>query len=83
MKQLIVTDILRQFFPELTEKERLYDLFQQDSTTAHTVHMSMQYLMCSGTKLPAMVFGQHIHPTLILVIFSSDCLRDKVYNSKP
>jgi hypothetical protein len=33
---------LRQFFPELTEKERLYGWFQQDLATAHIACMSMQ-----------------------------------------
>jgi predicted transcriptional regulator len=33
--------ILGQFFSELTEKERLYGWFQQDSATAHTARMSM------------------------------------------
>jgi hypothetical protein len=32
--------ILRQFFPELTEEERLYGWFQQDSATAHAARMS-------------------------------------------
>jgi hypothetical protein len=36
--------ILRQFFPELTEEERLYGWFQQDSATAHTPRMSKQAL---------------------------------------
>jgi hypothetical protein len=31
--------ILRQFFSELTERERLYGWFQQDSATAHTARM--------------------------------------------
>jgi hypothetical protein len=35
-----------------------------------------------GTKLSAVVFGQHIHPLLILVIFFFwGCLKDTVYNS--
>jgi hypothetical protein len=33
--------ILRQFFSELTEEERYYGWFQQDSATAHTAHMSI------------------------------------------
>jgi hypothetical protein len=33
---------LGQFFPELTEKERIYGLFQQHSPTAQTARMSMQ-----------------------------------------
>jgi hypothetical protein len=36
--------ILGQFFSELTEEERLYGWFQQDSATAHTARMSMQAL---------------------------------------
>jgi hypothetical protein len=36
--------ILGQFFPELTEEEKLYGLFEQDSATAHTSRMSMQAL---------------------------------------
>jgi hypothetical protein len=39
--------------------------------------------MSSGTETSAVVFGQHFHLTLILVIFSSVApLKDKVYNSK-
>jgi hypothetical protein len=47
-----------------TEEEKLYGWFQQDS-------MSMQALMSSGTELAAVVFGQHIHLTLNLVILHS------------
>jgi hypothetical protein len=36
--------ILRQFSPELTEKEKLCGWFQQDSGTAHTTRMSMRTL---------------------------------------
>jgi hypothetical protein len=57
--------ILWQFIPELTVEEKLYGWFQQGSTTAHTAHMS------SGTELSAVVFGQHLHLILVLVIFSS------------
>jgi uncharacterized membrane protein len=40
--------------------------------------------MSSGTELSAVVFGQHIHPILILVIFFFwGCLKNKVYNSNP
>jgi hypothetical protein len=38
--------------------------------------------MSSGTELSEVVFGQHVHPILILVIFFFwGCLKDKVYNS--
>jgi hypothetical protein len=52
-----------QFFPELTEEERLSGRFEQESATAHTARVS------SGTELSAAVFGQHVHPVLILVFF--------------
>jgi hypothetical protein len=45
--------------------------------------MSMQALMSLGTELLAAVFGQHIHPILILDFFFWGCLRNKVYNSNP
>jgi hypothetical protein len=65
--------ILGQFFPELTEEERFHGWFEQDSATAHTKCMSIQKLcpMSSGTEISAVVFGQHVHLTLILDIFSS------------
>jgi RNAse (barnase) inhibitor barstar len=37
-------NILHPFFAELTEKERLYSVFQQDSATAHTAHVSLEAL---------------------------------------
>jgi hypothetical protein len=77
--------ILRQFFPELTEEERLYSWFQQDSTTAHTAHMSMHAL--------SSVFGDRIissnnWPARSLDLKPYDfflwgCLKDKVYSSNP
>jgi hypothetical protein len=77
--------ILRQFFPELTQKEKLFGWFQQDSTTAHTACMSMQVL--------SDVFGDRIISSGIWPACSSNlnpcgiffwgCLKDKVYNSNP
>jgi hypothetical protein len=34
--------ILGKFFPQLTDAERLYGWFQQDSATPHTAPISMQ-----------------------------------------
>jgi hypothetical protein len=62
--------ILGQFFSELTEEERLYGWFQQDSALL-TLHMCL-YRLCpiySGAELSAVIFGQHVHLTLNLVIF--------------
>jgi hypothetical protein len=39
-----VQDFLGQSSPELTEAERLYGWFQQDSATAHIARISMQAL---------------------------------------
>jgi hypothetical protein len=47
-----VQDILGQLFSELTEKERLYGWFQQDSVTVHIAHMS--------TQASSSVFGDRI-----------------------
>jgi hypothetical protein len=64
--------IIGQLFPELTEEERLDCWFQQDSATAHTARMSSKLCpLSSGTELSAVVFGQHVHPILIFVNFSS------------
>jgi hypothetical protein len=62
---------LVQFFPKLPEEETFYGWFQQDSATAHIACMFMQALTPSGTEISALVLGRHIHPTLILTIFSS------------
>jgi predicted transcriptional regulator len=74
-----------QFFSELTEEERLYGWFQQDSITAHTVHMSMKAL--------SDVFGNRIISSDIWSARSPDlnpcdflfwgCLKDKVYSNNP
>jgi hypothetical protein len=46
--------ILEQFFPRLTEEERLDGWFQQDLVTDHTARMSMQALSeVTGRELSA------------------------------
>jgi hypothetical protein len=77
--------ILKQLFPKVTEEERLYGRFQQDSATAHTARISMQTLFD--------VFGDRIissgiyWPTRSSDLNPSDsfwgCLKDKVYSSNP
>jgi hypothetical protein len=62
--------ILRQFLPVLTEEERHYGWFQQDQLLPTlNVYPCRLCPMSSGTELSAMVFGQHVHPILILVIY--------------
>jgi hypothetical protein len=78
--------ILGQFFPELIEEERLYDWFQQGSATAHTARSSMQALsdVFWDRIISCVVFGQYVHPILILAIFFfRGCLKDNVYSSNP
>jgi hypothetical protein len=70
--KIYVQVILRKFFPDLTEEESLYDWFQQDSATAHTACMSLQALSdIFGDRNIRVVYSQHVHPILILVIFPS------------
>jgi hypothetical protein len=55
-----------------------------DFSKTQTLHVYICTLcpMSSGTELSAVVFGQHVHPTLIPVFSSSaGCLKDKVYSS--
>jgi hypothetical protein len=56
--------ILRQLFPQLTEEERLYGWFQQDSATVHTARMSMQAL--------SNVFGDRLISSGIWPAYSPD-----------
>jgi hypothetical protein len=64
--------ILGQSFPALTEEERLYGWFQQDSATARTARMSMQALPdVFGVRIISSDIWPAVHPILILVIFSS------------
>jgi transposase len=65
--------ILGQFFPELTEEERLYMDGFNKTQVLPTLHICLcrLYLKSSGTGLSAVVFCQYVHLILILVIFSS------------
>jgi hypothetical protein len=77
--------ILGQLFPELTEEERLYGWFQQDSATAHTA--------CMSTQGMSIVFRDRIISRGIWPACSPDlnpydfffwgCLKDRVYNINP
>jgi hypothetical protein len=77
--------ILGQFLLELTEEERLYGWFQQDSATVHTARMSMQALsdvfgdriFSSGTK-PARSSGLNPYDFFFWI-----CVKDKAYSNNP
>jgi hypothetical protein len=56
--------ILGQFLPKLTEEERIYGWFYQDSATAHTARISMQAL--------SDVFGDRIISSGIWLAHSPD-----------
>jgi hypothetical protein len=61
--------ILRQFFSELTEEERLYGGYQQDSATAHTTHISIQALSdVFGDRLISSDIWLALSPDLILIL---------------
>jgi hypothetical protein len=75
--------ILGIFFPALTEKERLYDWFQQDSATAHTAHMSVQAL---SDVFGDRIISSGIWPASSLSrnpcdFFFWGCLNGKVYKN--
>jgi hypothetical protein len=77
--------VLEKFFPQLTEKERLYGWFQQDSATAHTARMSMQVL---SDVFRDRIISSGIWPARSPSLNPGDfffwgCLKDKVYNSNP
>jgi hypothetical protein len=59
-----------QFFPELTEEEMAGFSKTQLLPTLH-VYLCRLCPMTSGTKLSEVVFGQHFHPILTLVIYYS------------
>jgi hypothetical protein len=56
--------ILNRFFPELTEEERLYSYFQQDSVTSHTASNSMAAISdVFSDKLLVKAYGQLVPQT--------------------
>jgi hypothetical protein len=76
--------ILGQFFSELTEEERLYGWFQQDSATARTARMSMQALSnVFGDRNISSDILPESSPDLKPCDFLGGCLKDKVYSSNP
>jgi hypothetical protein len=76
--------ILSQFFPQLTEEERLYGWFRQDSAAAHTARMPVQALsdVFRDRIISSGICPAH-SPSLIPCDFFFGCLKDKVYNSNP
>jgi hypothetical protein len=77
--------ILRQFFPELKEKERICGWFRQDSATSHTARMSMQAL---SNVFGGRIISSGIWPARSLDLnpcnfFFWGCLKDKVYKNNP
>jgi hypothetical protein len=78
-KQLIAKNICKSFsgnsFQSQKKKKDSMDGFGKTQLlpTLH-VHLCRLCPMSSGTELSAVVFGQHLHPILILVIFSSGVL---------
>jgi hypothetical protein len=77
--------ILGQLLPELTEEERLYGWFQQESATDHSACMSLQVLSdVFGDRIISSGIWPARSPDLIPSdFFFWGCLKDKVYNSNP
>jgi hypothetical protein len=77
--------ILGQVFSDLTEKERLYCWFQQDSATAHTACMSIQALsdVFGDRIISSDIWPAHSPDLSSCDFFFCDCLKDKVYSSNP
>jgi hypothetical protein len=77
--------IFRQFFPELTEEERLYSWFLKDSATAHTACMSLQALsdVFRNRIINSGIWAAHSPDLNPCDFFLWGCLKDKVYNSNP
>jgi hypothetical protein len=65
--------ILGQFLPKLPEEERFYSWFQTQLLPTLHVHVYLCRFcsVSSGRELLAVVFGQPLHPIIILVIISS------------
>jgi hypothetical protein len=79
-----VQGILGQFFPQLTEEERFYGWFQQDSITAHTARMSMQALSSVfGERIISGIWPARSPDFKPWDFFFRGCLKDKGYNNNP
>jgi hypothetical protein len=74
---------LGQFFPELTEQERLYGWFQQDSVTDRTALISMQALFdVFGDRITSRGIWPACSPSFNPHdFFFRGCLKNKVYKS--
>jgi hypothetical protein len=63
--------ILVQSFPELTVEDPMAGFNKTQLRPTLHVCLCKLCLIPSGTEISALVFGRHIHPTLILMIFPS------------
>jgi hypothetical protein len=72
--------ILGKLSPQLTEEEKLYGWFQQDSATAPTSRVSMQgFVRC----LQGQNYQQWHLAFMFARFFFWRCLKGKVYNRNP
>jgi hypothetical protein len=71
--------------PQLTEEERLYGWFQQNSVTAHTARMSTQALFSIlwGRIISSGISPAHLTSLNPCNFFIWGCLKGRVYNSNP
>jgi inhibitor of nuclear factor kappa-B kinase subunit alpha len=80
-----VQGILGQFFSELTEEERLYGWFQQDSATDHTTRMAMKALsdVFRDRIISSDIWPAHSPDFNPCDFFFWGCLKNKVCSNNP
>jgi hypothetical protein len=66
-----VQGLLGKIFPELTKRRTLWRVSARLSYCSHCTCLCRLCPMSSGTDLSAAIFGQHVHPILVLAIFFS------------
>jgi hypothetical protein len=78
-------NILRPFLAEVTEEEKLYCYFQQDSATAHTAHVSLEALseVFVGRIISRGFSSPHSPDLTRCDFYLWGSLDDKVYKRNP
>ncbi|KAJ4433388.1 hypothetical protein ANN_15647 [Periplaneta americana] len=77
--------ILDQFFPQLTEEERRYGVFQQDRTTAHTSSSSLRAItdIFEGRVISEGLWPARSPDLTPCDFYLWSSLKDRVYRSNP
>jgi hypothetical protein len=88
MKQFIAKDMYRSFSGNsfhINRRRKTLAGFSKTPLLPTPCTVCLRWLcpVPSRTELSAVVFGQHVHPILILVIFFWGCVKDENYSSNP